>query len=197
MLALLLFLLIPCAAVSCDISDNTGPSGPGAIDISYTGAQLATGGRPDIGATGTFAVRPELPERVVETLPVGVQALAVVTALVMAAGMLTVVLRRPTTRAVAAAAIAAAAAMLLVATEVVLIIELVNQARNFVPWLQYLPETQGVDLERRAGEVVEMRVGFWLALAVLIVIAGLNVLACRSRQAVMEPESGPRGDERS
>nr|WP_042186677.1 hypothetical protein [Kibdelosporangium sp. MJ126-NF4]CEL17448.1 hypothetical protein [Kibdelosporangium sp. MJ126-NF4]CTQ91325.1 hypothetical protein [Kibdelosporangium sp. MJ126-NF4] len=170
LLALLLFLLLPCIAVSCDKQDS-GPSGRGSVEVSYNGWQLVARD-PSVVMDGVFATFPAGQFVEEAEVPVGVTVIAVVIVTVMAAGVATSLARKRRVPAAITAAVLGSA--LLVVAEVVASAGLVSEARDAALWTSYLPETQGMDVQARAGELVGTRIGFWLTLAMLLVLLAFN-----------------------
>lgn len=156
-LALLLFLLLPVTAVSCD------EPGVGSFDVSYTGLDLAADGEPAVTIVDEARSVDESDTAEQPPPEPGAQWLAIVTAVLMLTGLATVAPRAPRIRLLAAAGVAGLAAALLVTTE------LVAQANL------------RSDLHQRAGDtdfplddLVEARPGFWLALLVLMLVSLVN-----------------------
>lgn len=174
-LAFLLYLLLPCVAVSRDTQD-LGPSGQGSIHISYTGGQLITQD-PVIDVLGMFTPTTtglrSYTENVAE-VPAGVTIFAVITAVTLVAGAGATVLPKPRMRALVSTVMVVGGVALLVITEVMAGVGLANGVRDVGYWVAYLPEARGIDVQDRATEIVETTIGFWLTLSTLVMIAIAN-----------------------
>jgi hypothetical protein len=170
-----LFFLFPFVAVSCD-----APQLGGSIEISYTGVDLATGGDPTVETIGGFGREPGDPVADEEDPPYpGVQALALVTLLLTVAGLVLSVLPAARIRLYGAVAASLLGGVLLVVTQSVahgnLVSSIVASARDGDQ--DALNLTEGI-----ADEIVQTRIGFWLTLAVLVLLLGFNVaIAVRER----------------
>lgn len=177
LLVALLFLVLPMATASCSLPADL-PEGSGAVSVSVSGADVVTGGDPDFSVSGVFELSPEANAGMAsEAAPKGaVRVWGIATAVVMGLGLLTMFVRVWRLRAILTAAVASVAAALLVATEVALVGRLVSLAEQEATWLVHLPSARGVDVVGRAGEVVGAAVGFWVALAGLVLVAGVNVV---------------------
>src|SRR5689334_22022375 len=78
----LAFFLLPFAAVSCEV-----PS-VGSVEASYTGVDLITGGDPSTTTTGEFTSDSSSPVKKDDPVPkTDVQVLAIITAVLLAAGL--------------------------------------------------------------------------------------------------------------
>jgi hypothetical protein len=180
-LVLLLFLLLPFLSVSCDVP------GMGKIGADYTGGHLVTGDEPEA------EVPPELAE-MADELPgagggesdpppdPGVQVLAIITALVMAAGIGTILISRTRSRLLAAAGVAALAGVLVVVIQVIAQSNLTDQLRENAGELAD-GETPTANIDELAGEVIHTEIGFWLSLVGLALIA-LGSIAFLARDKI-------------
>ena len=176
LLVALLFLVLPAATASCSVPADS-PEGPGSVSVSVTGADVVTGGDPDYSVSGVFELSPEGNAGMAgDAAPRGaVRVWGIATVVVMGLGLLIMFLRVWRLRAIVTAAVASVAAVLLVVTEVALVGRLVSLAEENATWLVHLPSAQGVDVVGRAGEVVRTGAGFWVTLAGLVLVAGVNV----------------------
>lgn len=170
-----LFFLFPFVAVSCD-----DPELGGSIEVSYTGVDLATGGDPAVETVGHFGREVGDPIGEDEDPPdPAVQGLAILTLLVIVAGLVLSVLPAAVARLFGAAGAAALGAALLVVTQSVahsnLVSSIVASAREGGAESLTL-------IERLADDMVQIRIGFWLALAVLVLVLAFTVaIAVRQR----------------
>ncbi|HET6215325.1 MAG TPA: hypothetical protein VFE14_20840 [Micromonosporaceae bacterium] len=170
-LAALCFLL-PFATVSCDAPGGYGRSAPGGT-TTYTGVDLVVGGAPTVDPKHLRPVGERWDDRL------NPQILAIVTLVLILAGIATVALRQARVRRAVAAGLAAAAAIFLLAnqatTEALLVARLESQLS--VP----MPAGKG------AGDYVKTGNGFGFALIILIAVLLGNLIAWlvgRSRPAV-------------
>ena len=185
LVALLLFLLLPIAGASCG-RDNGGPA-----HLCYSGGQLIAR-EPSLDLSGIVAGdMAELRSGILNTveLPAGAPVLALITAIVVALGVLSVAIPRPGARATVAAL---AGGVLLGITEIVLINGLTDGAGN-------LPTLFGTfDHTTNPDDFVGTDVGFWLALLVLMAAAAVGVGSlARLRGAAFDRqfrEFGVQGD---
>jgi hypothetical protein len=165
LLALLLFAL-PFVAVSCDAG------AAGSFDVSYTGVDLATGTKPSIEASGALAPSGGGPVDPADAPDPGVHVLAILTAALLVVGIGTVLLRRARRRRFAAAGVAVAAGALLISTELTAMAHLRAPAQRVIE--SQAPGTND-GMAAALDEVIQTRIGFWLVLAVLILIIVLNL----------------------
>ena len=175
-LAFMLFLLLPCVAISWDRED-AAPSRQGSIHISHTGGELIIQD-PTIEVVGVFLPSNIGSETYTENLvevQAGVPIFAVLTALGLAAGAVITMLPMSRLRVLRFAAMAAGGIVLLVVTEAMATVGLMNGVRDDGYRAAFQPEVQGLDPRARVGEVVDTTIGFWLALATLVVIVFLNI----------------------
>lgn len=175
-LAFMLFLLLPCVAISWDRED-AAPSRQGSIHISHTGGELIIQD-PTIDVVGVFLPSNIGSETYTENLvevQAGVPIFAVLTALGLAAGAVITMLPMSRLRVLRFAAMAAGGIVLLVVTEAMATVGLMNGVRDDGYRAAFQPEVQGLDPRARVGEVVDTTIGFWLALATLVVIVFLNI----------------------
>lgn len=176
-LALLLFLF-PFVAVSCEAP------GLGSIEVSYTGADLATGGDPSVETVGDFGREAGDPVQDNENPPdPGARLLAILTLLLIFTGLAVSFLPTARLRLVGAVSAAALAGVMLVVTESVaqsnLESSLIETARQeaSAPGEEPFTLTKSI-----ADDMVEPRVGFWLTLIVLALVLLANLaLAIRAR----------------
>jgi hypothetical protein len=173
-----LLLLLPFVGVSCSDPDL------GTLDGSYTGFDLATGGTPQYDAAGPVADTASI-EQVVFPDP-GVQVLAIMLIVLLAAGLATALLPTSRHRALAGAALAALAAALVVAIELVARSTLVTSMRELLlARMDGVPQDlSAVATEEYLSDATGSRVGFWLVLVVLLVIGAANAALGARRPAV-------------
>lgn len=166
LLALLLFVMLPAAGVSCRRSSP--------FQICYTGRQLITG-HPGLDVPDMLPGRPtqtaKLRDFVANTapLPSRTRVLAVVAVAVLVVGVLSVALRQPRLRAVVVAADAVTGAVLLMAAEITAISGLTDDVRDKT---RLFPSYYGE--VPRVGDIVETGLGFWLPLAALVVVTAFG-----------------------
>lgn len=185
-LVLLLFLFLPFLSVSCDVP------GMGKLGADYTGGQLAVGAEPEVEV-------PQGLQDMAEDLPggggdesepppdPGVQVLAIVTALLIAAGIATAVIPRVRHRLFGAAGIAVLAGVLAVVTQLVAQSNLTAQLEDEAGEMpdsgsgSMTPEFDAV-----AEEMIHTEIGYWLTLV------GLGLIAVLSVGAVFKDKILPR-----
>lgn len=169
-LVLLLFLL-PFAGISCSTQDI------GSMEADVTGFDLVTNGDPTFETDSPIA--DQVASDQAEMPTTDVSALAIPVLALIVAGIGCAVLARPRTRMLAAGAVAALAAALLVVTQLVAESNLVS---NIVDNARILQATVPNDLSPVANETfladaVGPRIGFWLSLAALVLLAAGNLVA--------------------
>ncbi|RZS32431.1 hypothetical protein EV193_11265 [Herbihabitans rhizosphaerae] len=164
LLALVLFLL-PFVSVSCEVS------GVGEAHATYTGLDMATGGEPDIVRDLPKELLPE--DRDLDAPPrPDVQPLAIVTMLLIALGAATVLIPALRTRLAGTAAAAAVAAIMLGVTQLVAMSGMDTRLREVAG----STDAQApADLSRIIGDAVQTKIGFWLVMLALAMIAAGNV----------------------
>jgi hypothetical protein len=182
LLVLLLFLLLPAVGASCAVSKSE--LGAGSATASLSGTDLVTGGDPGLETSGAFDMPPALHAGTTGDLVPGGAAriFAIATVVVAGLGLLCAFVRVWRLRAWVTLAVATVAALLLTATELLIVGQWVAVAEDFAEWMTELPDTQGIDVVGRAGEIVRPQFGFWVSLAGLVAIAAPNlVLLARNR----------------
>lgn len=166
-----LLFLVPFVGISCSAPE------PGSLDGSFTGFDLA------VDADPTYEVSSPVADMVASdqvAMPTpGVPVLAIGVLVVLALGIACALLARPATRLLAAGAAAALAAVLLVVMQVMaesgLVTAIVDNARLLQ---ESVPQNlDPVANEGYVADVVNSRVGFWLALVALVALASGNLLA--------------------
>jgi hypothetical protein len=179
LLALLLFLFLPCLAASCDAPDGTR------TEVGYTGADLATGRQQVTGVDG-LGLTPAQQTAVADKfdMPVLVRVLAIAAGALLVLGLGTALLRTPRARALTAVVVAGASAALLVVTEVFALGDLTDNARLISATVSSLSSGQGTNTEDEAVAAVELRLGFWLSVSVVLVVFLLNVFVALRRSGV-------------
>ncbi|MFG1646401.1 hypothetical protein ACGFMK_39530 [Amycolatopsis sp. NPDC049252] len=179
LLALLLFLFLPCLAASCDTPDGTR------TEVSYSGADLVTGQQKITGVDGlglTPAQRTAVADKF--DMPALVQVLAIVAGVLLVLGLGTALLRTPKARALTAVVVSGAGAVLLVVTEVFALGNLTDNARLISATVSSLSSGQGTNAEDEAVAAVELRLGFWLSVSLLLLVFLLNVFVALRRSRV-------------
>lgn len=168
-----LLFLFPFVGVSCSAQEL------GSLDASYTGFDLVVDGEPEFDVESPIAdqVAPDGLEMPTPGVPV--LAGAVLVLVVVGAGC--ALFARPAVRRVTAGGAAALAVILLVVTELAARSGLVDSIADSARVLQ---ETTPQDLDPVTGEdflvgVVGTRAGFWVLLAVLIVLTAANLFTAR------------------
>ena len=168
-----LLFLFPFVGVSCSSPEL------GAMDASYTGFDLVVDGDPEFDVESQVADQVASPGLEAPTPGVPFLAGAVLVLVVLGAGC--ALPARPVVRYAAAGAAAALAAVLLVITGMAARSGLIDSIADGARVLQ---ETTPQDLDPVTGEdflaeAVGTRAGFWLLLAVLIVLTAGNLFAAR------------------
>lgn len=186
LLALLLLLLLPVAGVSCD-PDTSGP-----VHLCYTGGEFVTGS-PSVDMSLIYAgpaqQTAELRDAIVNTVePSGaVRVLAVIAAIALTVGMLSVLVRPSLARAATVAIAAVAGVVLLVITEAVAVTGLADGADNALTLFSAGDVRSG--RVHDGADVAGTAPGFWLALSVLVVLAVYSVGSLvRRRFAAIEQD---------
>lgn len=175
-LALLLFLLLPVALGSCDVPTDGGTSA-GTIAVSFTGADLAVARTP-LETTGDFALTPAEYVGAANLLemPGAVQILAICAAAFLVLGAATALARTVRVRAIAAAVAAGGAAALVAVTEGQAVGGLTRNVEGVLVLAGGLPQVKGKGLDNRIGEVIHIGLGFWLVMALLVLLLAVNVV---------------------
>jgi hypothetical protein len=194
-LVLLLFFLLPFVSVSCDVPEYRQAS------ADYTGSHLVSGARPEIPAElRELAANPDAPAELTDPPDADVQVLAIVLALLAAAGVLTVLIPQVKARLLAGTALATGTLAVTVITM------FVSQAHLQSALIELVRRTgvaeQEDDLRRfesAASDMTHAEVGFWLMallLAVLILTTGFvglfgdRLRAVRAHEASGSDDSG-------
>ena len=168
-----LLFLFPFVGVSCSAPEL------GELEAIYTGFDLVVDGEPEFDVESPIADRVAAPGTEMPTTGVPFLAAAVLVMLAVGAGC--ALPARPVVRCVAASGAATLATVLLVVTEMAAHSGLVDSIADSARVLQQnTPE----DLDPVIGEdflsdVVGTRAGFWVLLAVLIVLTAGNLFAAR------------------
>jgi hypothetical protein len=159
----LLCFLLPFAAVSCE-QPNARITG------EYTGSDFVVGGEP------SFEVEGEA-DKPTDAEPVDVEPLAIATVLLILAGVGVAAAPILRVRLLGGLAAGGLAAIGLVANQLVVIDSLVDKVAS-----------SDAISEGTAEDMVETRLGFWLALALLIVVTGSNAAGLLlQRRSVPQP----------
>lgn len=168
-LVLLLFLALPFLSVSCEVPDV------GSIGADFRGAHLVSGAEPEVQippGLGDMGAQVPGSDQSDQPLPdPGVQPLAIIVALVLAAGVVLGLLPRLVSgvrrRMFGGAALASLAGVLMIVTQAV-------AQSNLTDRLAEDAKTLGEDTpgpEEISDKIVHTGVGFWLSLVLLFVIA--------------------------
>ena len=168
-----LLFLFPFVGVSCSAPEL------GSLDASYTGFDLVVDGDPEFDVDSPIADQVASPG--VEAPTPGVPFLAGAVLVMLVVGVGCALPARPVVRCAAAGGAAVLAAVLLVVTELAARSGLVDSIADGARVLQ---ETTPRTLDPVIGEdflagVVGTRAGFWVLLAVLIVLTAGNLFAAR------------------
>lgn len=168
-----LLFLFPFVGVSCSAQEL------GTLDASYTGFDLVVDGEPEFDVESPIADQ-VAPDGLEMPTP-GVPFLAGAVLLMVVVGAGCALFARPAVRRVTAGGAAALATILLVITELAARSGLVDSIADSARVLQ---ETTPQDLDPVTGDdflatVVGTRAGFWVLLAVLIVLTAANLFTAR------------------
>ncbi|TMQ84010.1 hypothetical protein ETD83_41015 [Actinomadura soli] len=168
-LILFAFLFLPCATMSSwEFPSRVEEISPleSLLDISSTGANMAV-------------------HQDDYRWPIVIRLLAIVTLLVMAAGVGTTLARPARKRSLYASVVAAASGVLLVVTGVSAVVRMESAAREFLSVLfSSIPKSESAPLINQSGDAVGLGAGFWVALVGLVLIAAINfIVLLRARAA--------------
>jgi hypothetical protein len=199
-LVLLVFFVLPFLSVSCDVP------GYGEAGLTYKGTHLVTGAEPNTVLPAGLDELTNDPSSSANVTPPedgpGVRVLAIVLAVLAAAGVLTGLIPRVRARLFGAAAAAGATLIVTIVTMVVaqsnLESALIAETRNF----DGDGQTAATGIADGIKEIVHTDVGFWLIVVILALIGLLSTGAAlfggRLRAAVSGggggPEPGPAGE---
>jgi hypothetical protein len=161
----LLFFLLPFIAASCDGGDA------GSINASYSGFDLATGAQPTITASGQFAQSGGATD-LSSILDLGVGALAIITAVLLMAGLAITLFAPVRLQLFATLGTVVTAGALLIWTEAAAMSHLRDLVRKVIQ-TQVPGVTEGMDAA--LDDAIGTRVGFWLALAALALVLLTNL----------------------
>lgn len=169
-LVLLLFFLLPFVSVSCDVP------GYGQAGANYTGSHLVSGTDPEVPAeVRELASDPETPEALIDPPDPGVQVLAIVLAVLAAAGVLTVLVPQVKARLLSGAALATATLGVTVMTMVVAQSNLKSALVDGVERSGLAEQGDVARLESAVDQILKTEVGFWLMvfhLGLMAVVTG-------------------------
>ncbi|HEX6354420.1 hypothetical protein [Actinophytocola sp.] len=165
-LVLLLFFLLPFVSVSCDVPDY------GEAGADYTGSHLVSGVEPDVPAElQELAGDPETPADLVRPPDPGVQLLAIVLAVLAAAGVLTVLIPQLRTRLLSGAGLAAAT---LIATVVTMVVAQSNLESALIDGVRQSGVAEQQEnmqrVESAINDMIHSEIGFSLMVVVLTLI---------------------------
>jgi hypothetical protein len=192
-LVLLLFFLLPFVSVSCDVP------GYGEAGVNYTGTHLATGATPAIpDDLQRVADDPETPSELVDPPAPGVQVLAIVLAVLAAAGLLTAFVPRLKTRLLTGTALAIATLTVTVITMVVAQSNIQSALIDGVRRSGLADQQQTLHrVEAAADDLTHTEIGFWLMIVLLALIAlitgTLGLLGHRLRSSTATDTSDDGG----
>jgi hypothetical protein len=199
-LVLLLFFLLPFVSVSCAVP------GYGDAGANYTGSHLVSGADPDVPTElqelsdelRSEANDPDVPGELVDLPDPGVQVLAIVLAVLAAAGVLTVLVPQVKARLLGGAAVAAVTLAVTVITAVVAQSHLRSSLLDGVRQSGLAEQQESVQrLETVVDDLTHTEVGFWLMivlLSLITVVAGiLGLFGDRLRVARSQETSGRGG----
>lgn len=181
-LVLALFFLLPFLSVSCEVQAVNG-----SVRMDYTGTHLVTGDQPELVTTGPIrGVDDEAGARSENELGADVRGLATVLVALAVAGLVVGLVPRPVARTVSAVL----AGTTLVVAVVTLVVARANLKSVLLTVLQRFTDdavragAEPVDLDSRVDEVFAVGLGFWLVVAVLVVVLLFNAyVALRARRA--------------
>jgi hypothetical protein len=171
-LVLLLFFLLPFVSVSCDLPDY------GRAGADYTGSHLVSGTEPEVSEElRDFANDPETPRELVNPPDPGVQVLAIVLAVLAAAGVLTVLVPRAKTRLLTGAGLATATLAVTVLTMVLAQSHLQSAVIDGVRRSGLADQQDTMRrVEDAAGDLTHSEVAFWLMVFLLVMIIAFTVV---------------------
>lgn len=183
----LLAFLLPFVAVSCDVP------GAGSFEADWTGVDLATGGDPSLETAGTDQPSPvEANESPPEP---SVQVLAIITVVLVVAGLVVSLLPLARIRMLAVAGAAGLAGVLLVVTQSVAksnltsaLLAEVNRQSSQRP-----TDSPPAITQSQIEEILGTRIGFWLALIglILVLLFTIAVLVRDRPRAPRPPPAAP------
>jgi hypothetical protein len=195
-LALLLFLLLPFVAVSCEVP------GLGSAELSYSGADVVGAAEPSVSTEGEFGDESAAPVTDSENPPTpggGGQVLAIITLVLLAGGLGVSLFPLARTRLVASAGAALLAVIALITTQAVAqsnlssaILDAAQKESAASPGDVPFNVTSGL-----VDDMVQTRVGFWLALILVALVLLYNggVLLLPRIRAAQARASAPASQE--
>lgn len=167
----LLCFLLPFVGVSCNAQEL------GSIGVDYSGLDLASNGSPSVTVVGDFGGEAPTQAQVADVAPdPGTPVLTIAAAVLVALGLLASLTPAIRARPLVVVGLALLAGVQLVIAEFVAHGTLIDAVRDRIrevgPGLIGEP---GVTVDDATlSEMVGTRIGFWLALAGLLLIAGLT-----------------------
>ena len=189
-LVLLLFFLLPFVSVSCDVP-RYGNAG-----VDYTGTHLVSGADPAIpDDLRRVAEDPATPTELVDPPDAGVEVLAIVLAVLAAAGVLTAFVPRLRLRLLSGTALAVATLAMTVITMVVAQSNLRSALIEGVRHAGLADQQQTLhQVEAAADELTGTEIGFWLTVVLLAIIAlvtgTLGMIGHRLRPSTPDDSGG-------
>jgi hypothetical protein len=190
----LLFFLLPFVAVACEAP------GLGSVEISYTGVDLATGGKASVETAGDFGTTPVPPVQNNENAPTpDVQVLAIITVALLAIGLGVSLAPTARTRLFGAGGAAILGGALLIVTEAVAQSNLSSALQDAAAKEANKPGEIPINLTGGLlDDMVQTRTGFWLSLVAVILVLLVNAGALlwpRLRTAIRPAPAGPPIDQ--
>lgn len=186
-LVLLLFFLLPFVSVSCEVP------GYGEAGADYTGSHLVSGAQPEVpDELRALADDPETPAELVEPPDPGVRVLAIVLAVLAAAGVLTVLISQVRTRLLTGVALAGAT---LVVTVVTMVVAQSNLESALVDGVRRSGVTEQQEnlqrVESSVDDMIHSEIGFSLVLVLLaLIILANGALALFGNRRGQPPPGG-------
>ena len=189
LLALLLFLLLPFVSVSCEAPMI------GSAEASYNGATLIGNGKPSVDSTGLMADQSGPLKSVQsgddDTPATDVSVLAIISAVLIAAGAATALLPRARVRFLSAGVVALLAGAGLVTLQLITRSHLSSSLREAAGKdLNELPEELNFMKGIRLEDLVHTKIGFWLAIIVLGALAAGNIAIVLLGKTTPAPDGG-------
>lgn len=186
-LALLLFLLLPFVAVSCEVP------GLGSAELAYSGADIVGRGEPSVSTEGEFggneAAAPVTDNENPPTPGTGSQVLAIITLLLLVGGLGVSLIPLARTRLMATAGAALLAGIALIATQAVAQTNLSSAILEAAEQESAGRPADDIPVELTSGlidDMMETRYGFWLSLlavSLVLLYSGGTLLLPRIRAA--------------
>jgi hypothetical protein len=167
----LLCFLLPFVGVSCNAQEL------GSVDVDYSGLDLASDGSPSVTVVGDFGGDAPTQAQVADAAPSpGTPGLAIAAAVLIALGLLASLIPAIRARPLVIVGLALLAGIQLVIAEVVAHGRLIDAVRARIGEVgpDLIGEPSVTVEDSTLSEMVGTRIGFWLALAGLLLIAGFT-----------------------